>query len=553
MERYCDAWLYSTAAQGVSIRELPITVTVWRALTKDEKTEEVVARATVRLGHKSPSPSEAITWYDAQRATSSQQPSGAAAPIVTDSVAQHWVTSRLSTYQGSTDIEKLLSYCNGPGVLFVRPPQDRFVDARELDVDGLTEPLQERTPLHVSQARRYVNDHDYPSPMFICFACGEAVPASTNTNKSVEWKGTEHVLCSLRELEELQFSAKPSLGTVHTALVNERYVYSYRVDVQEKEATKPETKPGEQETPQEEGRKHKHRHRLGSTEDVPQERRSMAAESPAAPMAALPASLPASPTKNERLRLLEQALLARTSHDATRSSAQSDFAPPPALATDMRVHVMGTLEHAVGFTSGSLFLRFHWILPAVGCEIDKDINVKCGVVHASSGVSQIAFPSQMWNEDDLMESMYSFNLPFELHCTVNTAQCDVMPLRLVVEAFSGADGEEHQALEGYGLLSIAADRAGNFESSCDCWAPAMTGREELRAMFVGGAPSLTDIDDVAVPNRVADGMHCRGGLFTRCGGRIFGRWSTLLHGRTLVKSSAANVELEEPTATEAEK
>ena len=176
-----------------------------------------------------------------------------------------------------------------------------------------------------------------------------------------------------------------------------------------------------------------------------------------------------------------------------RAAARFTYAPG---ATMTRVHYFGTVECVNRVESDDLFVIVKFLLPPTGVTLDTETNRKAGVAWSDVVVSQTASPLRGLRDDEVVyETQHVFNLPWEFHCLYNNESPHAA--RAVIEVWSKI-GERRQQLEGYGLLTLSPV-PGTVRHNIGLWRPSMRGSEALKHLFIGGAPSLVDAEDAAIP------------------------------------------------------
>eukprot|EP00744_Colponema_vietnamica_P022147 GILI01031773.1.p1 GENE.GILI01031773.1~~GILI01031773.1.p1 ORF type:complete len:160 (+),score=41.81 GILI01031773.1:26-505(+) len=126
--------------------------------------------------------------------------------------------------------------------------------------------------------------------------------------------------------------------------------------------------------------------------------------------------------------------------------------------------------------------------------------------------------SRIRDEDFIMRTMHTFNLPLELHTTLPINS--TTPIRLIMSFYSkGSGGDYFQTAEGYAQQTIPMF-AGSYNFEVLLWRPKPTAYEYLKSVFIGGSPRLADEEDVAIPAHVMDGCASRAGLQTESTGWV---------------------------------
>lgn len=478
VERYRDTYSYHAEC---SVPQLAFNVTLWSQTNIGESDPKKLCERRVQWGQKILSPKEGAAVINDEIALQRGTSTGAASSpksLLNDGTAeQREFLSSVAACEGATLAEKFVAYCASSGLIFTRPPTENFVDP-DIVHQPTTDPPMPTPPLPEVQMRRDITERG--PPMNIMLACGYAEVVDAT---SVRFLGLETPLCSMFPiLGDGRFTARPSLEAAHTAYVDQRSIFTYRVHVVE---------PADEEASPALALAS-----VGSSIDLKRLRAVAAA-----------AAADDSNTRQRRA-LLRQAV---GTSDSSRVELSNAFTPQP-LHKRSRLHIMGTVERATGIAEDSLFLKLTWLLPD-NWEHDAAVNDELAVPYDSdeaSITSQLAFGSLVRDGGGELATVHVFNLPFNAHLIGKPFGGAV---RLGIEVFTlGGSADEFQAPRGYGQLTIPPN-PGNYEvADVQLWAPKPTASETLKSIFVGGAPSLASVWDVAFGRRKGTGLCSKAGL-----------------------------------------
>lgn len=465
------------------------------------------------------------TVADSAGDAANQQQAGTAS-VRSSQAANISITSSGGAFLGSATMRGGLDQFGWSYHIYSHVAHERFYPTAEEVSESL--PPQDITPLHRLQLRRAagLEDDDGSSAMagggsmHLMVAIGRPPSASQAAASQVVWEGTPHVLMTLRSFSEGQLVAAPSLHEWHVLHVNDTQMVSFCVVPNQKHRGGGRRGAGALESAVTSSA-----NVLTASVTSPL-RSSVASPGPAAE------SLASDP-QDDGLVLLRQALAglpgagnvrgagaasagttsrsknasrSRSPHHkgATVAAQQAasiqapSFTPVPSAAGRVRVSYFIVLEQLQGFDRDACSVECTWVLPP-GPQFELDVanNQRCGLGRLDVPVaSQTAFAARVTSQYGIHTTTHTVNLPLELHAVT---QDDFAPCpKLVFKIVSGGRGTGFEAVEGYGVLSLPPS-PGNFKCGVGLWRPAMSGAETLKATFIGGAPSLVDLETVALP------------------------------------------------------
>ncbi|KAG5478762.1 hypothetical protein LSCM1_06166 [Leishmania martiniquensis] len=407
----------------------------------------------------------------------------------------------------------------------------------------------------------------------------------------VTWSGDERVLCTLTaEQDERFFTAKPSLGELHTLLVDAAYIYTFRVTVSHADASAgwlgQWAGNGARQDVLADGRLSPSSIAplevlLSNVRDVARyveeqcealgvskgalSRRLLRQAAMMAPPdrggtdAGASASDPSS-SGGARRRHRRGALGAvmplspaadragaACSAKIAASSSRSPHATPHGVALLPRVgamrstatlphglcqyYVFGTVDRCVGIAEPTLFVR---------CQLVEDEAAAASMYESlpsSSSPSSCAvctFSSQLAHAGTFVEGEFLldidhvFNVPFEYSFVGAALPCS--PLRLVATAFAeGTAAEGLQAPVAYACVSLPTASPGRHALKAPMWAPHKTGAEFLCSTLIGGAPGLVDARQAGPAPAYRTGLNVKEGLYADSVGVLHITVSVLHH------------------------
>jgi hypothetical protein len=571
-ENYADEFQYTT---HVPIKKLIFEVSVFRARLNDEKDTEILAQRRIAWGSKWPSPAEAIDWYDKrfreaqQRAASSLGSVNSGNPSGQDSTNGRRATpkvesnsgrpatpaaasggggsgkggsggagfttgsnhanieallAQLESCPGEREDQRLIYHIMNQGRLFTRPPQEDFINEDELD--SQLEPPQSPTPLSEMHLKRH-RERNLPSPaMFICFAIGDVRPAASSG--APQWFGRELVACTLRVMEDgLYFTARPSLGELHTLYYDQQYLYTFVVNLVEGETAVVAGAAAMS--------------CVGTVQDLrtlksaasfsrTQSGRDLTSGSTGTTGMTTATTKAMQRLEREKAMLLKQAIQYSEGGKSALKKSLQDFAHPPRDYNEVSLHVFCTIESVTDIQRDYIYLRITTILPPKGKEDPN--NKRMGVINDLQVTTQMATACRRKNQYGLPQTVHVFNFPLEVHVV---SQIDSSPIFFNVEVFSGGTKGDHERPEGYCTIQVT-NGAGLSEETVGLWLPKKTGLERLKSWFVGGGPALAHVHDAAISPFSMDVR--RAGMMTESVGELHFKLMRVMHRRPRLDSSA---------------
>lgn len=477
--------------------------------------------------------------------------------------------------EGATIAEKLQRLCTrGSAMLFTRPPLEDFIPPH--DEVNVVDPPQEPTPLTIAMLRDHRNKNLPSTKMHFGLALGTIVQnpmlarqvqkASGPANKKkslLPWRGKkegannpsdevemirtaedgtilpssetptfgvndcvfsggEVILASVDHVSENVLHCKPSLVDEHTCHVDSTHIYTFTISLSDKD---PNAAPVMASS--------KFRTAVMVKMFAGLLKNTLRASRRFEPGAL---QTQANEERNNQI-LLKQAIMNQLQHQHRQTTSRglgsgkvghsthahgtnaSSFTPAPEVPGTMRLHVMGVIESVFNIPQDSLFVRYRFLLPD-GCVEDKQANLMAGLPPSLAGpiTSQLAWASRIRDEDYILRTMHTFNLPLELHATLPVTS--TTPVRLIMSFYSkGSGGDYFQTAEGYAQQTMPMF-AGSYNFEVLLWRPKPTAYEYLKSVFIGGSPRLADEEDVAIPAHVMDGYASRAGLQTESTGWV---------------------------------
>lgn len=249
--RFTSSQRYGTR---VPLRQLAFVVTVSRTFLIEDEEPEVLCEVTVPWGAKLPSPQERLNMYKQLQAALS---ASAERGKKDEASEAHPASDSLALPTLAEVVEQLRSPSHK---LFTRPPMEDFIDPSEEDFP--VDPPMGPSLLAPVVLRQHRRDHRPNDRMHFLWTLGDitgAPPAPSRSRQSEEaserpgegaaeltegsaaategggllglaWVGEERVLCTITaEKDEGFFTAKPSLNTPHTILVDAVYIHSFTI------------------------------------------------------------------------------------------------------------------------------------------------------------------------------------------------------------------------------------------------------------------------------------------------------------------------------------